>query len=374
MATFPPSNNSPPLEKLQNFSPEVVVPVDQGKTRFLGLSQEVFLLGESKQQKQALHGLPMKRLSASHELILHGPLLLVGKKNAVLQDDLLLESLESRFHQVRGCLGISVVDGELIELAAEESAFHGTRLCFREKSLFRLDLHHPHCGLIPGKQNANIQRMFGRPRNQFFRRVSPAESEGRLQEGLRSGVERTQEKDRDAECQFAETRAHGDRVGFSRPFRKARSFRKAFVLVEAMMALSVLTVLGLVLLKLSLNILHPRQWVLQQTVSDAYMTYERSFAERIPFESLVADNSPFPRSPSTSSSQVEVGKLPGGVAIMGTVVRTRIPDPGNYPVDFGTGNIATNPAAMKVWRAQSILTYRVGTRTYAKSRTVVRSQ
>ena len=37
-----------------------------------------------------------------------------------------------------------------------------------------------------------------------------------------------------------------------------------------MMALSMLTVLGLVLLKLSLNILHPRQWILQQTVTDAY--------------------------------------------------------------------------------------------------------
>jgi hypothetical protein len=154
--------------------------------------------------------------------------------------------------------------------------------------------------------------------------------------------------------------------------------------MEAMLALSLLVVLGLVLLKLSLNILAPRQWVLQQTVSDAYMSFERSFAERIPFESLVAADSPWPAStPLTINSRnlpVEIGRLPrgpgfpSGVPIVGTVTRTRFPDPGNYPVDGGTGTVGTNPAAMKVWRVQSVLTYRVGNRTYAKSRTVIRSQ
>lgn len=144
------------------------------------------------------------------------------------------------------------------------------------------------------------------------------------------------------------------------------------------MALSLLTVLGLVLLKLSLNILHPRQWILQQTLSDAYMTYERAFAERVPFETLTGDASPWPLSTAaginTTSTQVEIGRLPGGRAVTGTVVRTRFPDPGNFPVDHGVGTEATNPAAMKVWRVQSVLTYRIGNRTYAKSRTVLRSQ
>ena len=56
-----------------------------------------------------------------------------------------------------------------------------------------------------------------------------------------------------------------------------------------MLALSILTVLGIILLKLSLNILAPRQWILQQAVTDAYMTYERAYAERIPFENLLAN-------------------------------------------------------------------------------------
>lgn len=147
------------------------------------------------------------------------------------------------------------------------------------------------------------------------------------------------------------------------------------------MGLTILTVLGLVLLKLALNILAPRQWILQQSVTDAYMTYERAYAERIPFEALLATTSPWPAYPATATTTLEVGRLPrylpdfpNGVPIYGTVKRTRVPDPGNYPLDGGTGTVATNPAAMKVWKAQSILTYKVGTTMYAKSRTVLRSQ
>ena len=151
--------------------------------------------------------------------------------------------------------------------------------------------------------------------------------------------------------------------------------------MEAMISLSILTVLGLVLLKMALNILNPRQWTMQQSVSDAYMTYERAFAERVPFDALLAANSPWPEFPATIATSVEIGRMPrilpdfpDGVPIMGTVVRSRFADLGNYPNDGGVGTLDTNPAAMKVWKAQSVLTYTVGNRTYAKSRTVMRSQ
>ncbi len=146
------------------------------------------------------------------------------------------------------------------------------------------------------------------------------------------------------------------------------------MLIELALSLSILTFLGITLLKMSLNVLEPRQWGLQQVVTDAYMTFERATAERIPFETLTANNSPWPAFPTTSTSPVQLGRFPGGRAITGTVTRTRIADPGNYPIDGGTGSPAMNPAAMKVWEVQSIVTYRVGSRTYAKSRTVLRSQ
>ena len=146
------------------------------------------------------------------------------------------------------------------------------------------------------------------------------------------------------------------------------------ILIEAMVALSILTVVGILLLKLSLNILSPRQAILQQTLTDAYLTYERAYAERIPFDVLLANGSPWPTFPTTTSSVVEIGRFPGGLPITGTVVRTRIADTGNYPIDGGTGTTATNPAAMKVWKVQSVLTYKIGARNYAKSRTVLRAQ
>lgn len=146
------------------------------------------------------------------------------------------------------------------------------------------------------------------------------------------------------------------------------------LLIEAGISLSILTFIGLMLLKLSLNILQPRQWGLQQTMTDAYLTFERAYAERIPFENLTANNSPWPQFPSTTATAVEIGRLPGNRPVYGTVTRTRVPDGGNYPIDGGSGTLATNPAAMKVWKVQSVVTYKIGNRNYAKSRTVLRAQ
>ncbi len=148
-----------------------------------------------------------------------------------------------------------------------------------------------------------------------------------------------------------------------------------------MISLSILTVLGLVLMKMALNVLSPRQWTMQQSVSDAYMTFERALAERVPFEDLVGGASQWPVFPTTTSAAVEIGRLPGylpnfpnGVPIFGTVVRTRIADTRNYQAAGGMGTLDSNPAAMKVWKVQSILTYQVGNKTYGKSRTVIRFQ
>ncbi|MGC4016086.1 MAG: hypothetical protein QM755_16405 [Luteolibacter sp.] len=132
--------------------------------------------------------------------------------------------------------------------------------------------------------------------------------------------------------------------------------------------------LGLILLKLSLNILTPRQWAMQQTLSDAYLTYEKAYAQRVPFETLTAVDSPWPAQPQSTVTTVEIGKTPGGTSVTGKVYRTRTPDAANYTVDGGTGTATNNPAAMKIWKVQSVLTYTIGGRTYVKSRTVTRAQ
>lgn len=146
------------------------------------------------------------------------------------------------------------------------------------------------------------------------------------------------------------------------------------MLLEATYALTFLTGLSLILLKLAINITAPRQWTLQQTVTDAYLTYEKALAQRLSFSDLLADTSPWPAYPASSEETVELGRLPGGATVEGRVIRTRIPDPDNFPADGGTGTIADNPAGMKVWNFQSLLVYEIGGREYVKSRTVVRSQ
>ena len=307
-------------------------------------------------------------------MILHRSALLVGEECAVLQGDLLAQRLEAGFHQIGRGLGIEVVDGQLIELAGEKTSLHRAGLGFWQKAFLRFNPQNPQCRLVTRQGNRDSQRMTGCPSDQFFRGISPVQSERRLKHGLGENLTGRQQDKGGATCPSAKVPAHARSFKHIFPLGKAGSPQWGFVMVEAMIALSILTVLGLVLLKLSLNILHPRQWTMQQSVSDAYMTYERAYAERIPFESLLAANSPWPVYPLTVSTVVRIGALPGDVAINGTVVRTRIADTGNYPIDGGTGTLASNPAAMKVWKAQSILTYVVGNRTYAKSRTVMRSQ
>ncbi|TAE74198.1 MAG: hypothetical protein EAZ84_11610 [Verrucomicrobia bacterium] len=138
--------------------------------------------------------------------------------------------------------------------------------------------------------------------------------------------------------------------------------------------MTILSVLGLILLKLSLNVIAPRQWALQQAVTDAYLTFEKASAQRLPFADLTSEQSLWPAYPELATSTVEFGKLPGGLPISGTVTRTRFADANNLPSKGGNGTALINPASMEVWRFQSVIRYSLGGRDYLKSRTVVRSQ
>ena len=323
----------------------------------------------------------MKRLSPSHETILHDPAFFVGEQRAVLHRDLAFQRLEPLLHDLGSDSRVHVVHGHLVEAAVEESSFHSGGRRAGQRTLAGGDLHDPQCGLISGCDNCKVQRMLSRPRYQSFGTISPLQAEGRLDDLLCADLAKRKEKPCGGTRKYeAEGRSNGDAVHPARftrfrPHRKPRSQRRGgFALVEATLALSLLTVVGLILLKLSLNVVYPRQYALQQVLSDAYMTFERARSERIPFENLVATNSPWPAYPAVSTETVEIGKLPGGKAVTGQVTRTRIADGDNYPIDGGTGNVASNPAAMKIWRVQSVLRYTISQRTYVKSRTLVRAQ
>jgi hypothetical protein len=146
------------------------------------------------------------------------------------------------------------------------------------------------------------------------------------------------------------------------------------MLIELTLALALLSAIGLTVFKGSLDLMAPRQWVILQNLSDSYLTYEKAYAERISFEELTSPTSVWPIFPSKSTIEVNIGKIPGGHPITAKVIRTRIPDTNNLPVNGGSGTLTSNPAEMETWQLQSHLTYTIGDDEYVKSRTVVRSQ
>jgi hypothetical protein len=59
---------------------------------------------------------------------------------------------------------------------------------------------------------------------------------------------------------------------------------------------------------------------------------------------------------------------------MGTVIRTRMADSNNLSTYGGTGTATTNPSSMITWQVMSVVKYKVGSRNYVKSRTIIRFQ
>ena len=318
----------------------------------------------------------MKRLSPSHKLIFHQLLLLVWKKRPLFGRDLFPELFVPIFHDCLGNGGIRVVNRNLEEPAVEEFPLHRRSWGVREEALMRLNPEDAQSGLVSRDKNTKIERMLGRPRYKLFRRVSPAKPERGLNDALREeAVGRKEDVTRQGENADLASRSSHGRIILPNPrSRKPRTLRRGFALIEATMAMSVLSLVGLLLLKLSLNVISPRQNALQQVLSDSYMTFERARADRIPFESLLASDSPWPAYPTVATEDVVIGKMPGAKTVTGTVIRTRIADVDNFPIDGGTGTVTSNPSAMKTWRVQSILRYKIADRTYVKSRTLVRSQ
>ena len=149
---------------------------------------------------------------------------------------------------------------------------------------------------------------------------------------------------------------------------------RGYMLIELTIALALLTSIGLIVFKGTIDVMSPRQWILHQNLSDAYLTYEEAYAQRISFEELTAVDSPWPEYPQSTTTEVEIGKFPGGKAIMANVIRTRIPDDNNLPEHGGSGTSATNPTEMQTWQVQSHLSYSIGDNEYVKSRTIIRNQ
>jgi hypothetical protein len=159
-----------------------------------------------------------------------------------------------------------------------------------------------------------------------------------------------------------------------RPIRHRRRLERGSALIEISMSYAVLVAVALLSLRASVNATSGQTWTVRQAMSDAFITRESAMASRIPFADLIGPSSPWPRSPTVSSTTVTMGRLPGGALVTGTLYRTRIPDSNNLPAAGGTGTATSNPGGTEAWQLQSILSYTTSNRTYVKSRTVLRTR
>ena len=326
----------------------------------------------------------MKRLGSSHKLIADNAPLLVRFQLALFKRDLFSEFFKSLLHRRGGSLRIDIMDRNFVKPAVQKFCFDRRSWGTWQQSILRLYTNLPQSWLLAGNENTEVERLRLGPSDQLFRRITPTQSEGRLKNSLGTQVcsgesDKCRSKKQGLAAWFGGRNPHAGSLTQSISFRKPRRALRGFALIEATMAMTLLSVTGLLLLNLSLNVIQPRQYVLHQILSDSYLTFERSWAERIPFESLVAPGSPWPDNtaiPAVSTEVVEIGRLPGDRAVTGTVTRTRFRDANNILPGgaVGGGTEATNPASMQVWQVQSILRYEISGRTYVKSRTVIRAQ
>lgn len=138
--------------------------------------------------------------------------------------------------------------------------------------------------------------------------------------------------------------------------------------MEVSVALGLTVFLALMLMRGSLLAISGNQWIVYQTLSDAYLTRETALANRIPMSELTASTSLWPDqnkdNPPFSAQTVTLGVLPSGKTVQAQITRFRTNETPSDTVDL----------TMNVWRVHSVLTFAVGESTYAKTRTTLRTQ
>lgn len=228
-------------------------------------------------------------------------------------------------------------------------------------------------GIISGKYDGGVEFFLLSPVEHFGGTVAPAQTKGQVDhvraQIRRSGGEENGNQEKAELHGLEQTRQRGGMQAGAYRLRKSGS-----MLVEIAVAISLLVFLAMFLLRGNLTTLEAGNWTITQNMTDAYMTYEKAYAEQVPFEDFLGGSSDWPLYPLNAEQVVEVGKFPGGNAYSATVVRTRIPDSKNLVADGGVADDFTNPSGMEIWRLKSVLIYQVNGQDYKKVRTVVRAR
>jgi hypothetical protein len=142
--------------------------------------------------------------------------------------------------------------------------------------------------------------------------------------------------------------------------------QRGSVLVEVAVAVGFAAFLGLFTMKASLMAISNNQWIILQTLADAYLTRETALSVRIPVADLTGPSSPWPDQGVATPlvETVTVGRLPGGGEVRAQLTRYRVDVTQPGAVDSGISS----------WRLHSILEYTAAGQRYVKSRSTLRLQ
>lgn len=137
------------------------------------------------------------------------------------------------------------------------------------------------------------------------------------------------------------------------------------LLIEVSVTLALTSALALLIMRASLLAISGNQWTIMQTLTDAYLSRESALSNRLPYADLTSVQSAWPdlETDPAAEQTVTLGSVAGGQVVQGTLKR------------FRTSEVASNlEAPLTVWRVYSILSYRIGSQEYVKSRSTLRLQ
>lgn len=151
-----------------------------------------------------------------------------------------------------------------------------------------------------------------------------------------------------------------------------KSQRRGSLLIEGTAALALLVGISLVLMNASINVLKPRLYTIHQNMSDAQISYEVAYANRVDFDTIASGDSEWPLYPASNTSTVTIGTLAGGKEVTAEVKRFRKSI--SRTASGGNPVISLADLGIEVWELQSVVIYKIGGKEYAKACTVIRSQ
>jgi len=150
-----------------------------------------------------------------------------------------------------------------------------------------------------------------------------------------------------------------------KPPRRQRLRPHGSLLIEVSASLALTSALALIIMRSSLLAISGNQWTIMQTLTDAYLSRESALANRLPFADLTASQSAWPdiAVDPVPELNVTLGRVAGGQEMQGTLRR------------FRAAEVASNTETpLTVWRLHSVLSYRIGSQEYLKSRSTLRLQ